>query len=181
VEPKGTAILMRRGTPTSSHTSPKRGWKEMTCKHDTLELVEKDDEHNEVWMRCADCFVLFKFTKEEFEKLEEVKKWRLLKICKNLLPDKKLHQESQSTDSAKLDVSYSLAKDRGIKLGLAIGFILFLRTRLRRNWIISARLVVFLKLNVQGVVNHDKTWGFAESRDFFVFSKESSPRKQAFS
>ena len=40
------------------------------CSHDVLELVE--DDGDVVWMRCAFCFVLFKFSKEEFMKLEEV-------------------------------------------------------------------------------------------------------------
>ena len=40
------------------------------CEHEYLELVEEDGDV--VWMRCAKCFVLFKLTREEFEKLEPV-------------------------------------------------------------------------------------------------------------
>jgi hypothetical protein len=40
------------------------------CKHETLEVVE--EEKDTVWMRCHKCFVLFKFSRAEFEKMEEV-------------------------------------------------------------------------------------------------------------
>jgi len=41
------------------------------CKHEILELVEIDGDT--VWMRCHKCFILFKYTKEEFEKMEKIK------------------------------------------------------------------------------------------------------------
>ena len=41
------------------------------CKHEILELVEEDGDV--VWMRCAKCYVLFKLTREEFEKLKPIK------------------------------------------------------------------------------------------------------------
>lgn len=40
------------------------------CKHEVLDLIEKDED--EAWLRCAECFVVFKFTKAEFDKLEEI-------------------------------------------------------------------------------------------------------------
>jgi len=44
----------------------------VNCKHIVLELVEQ--EGNVVWMRCANCFVLFEYTQKEFEQLKEAKK-----------------------------------------------------------------------------------------------------------
>jgi len=41
------------------------------CKHELLELVEEDGDV--VWMRCYKCHVLFKFARQEFEQMEEVK------------------------------------------------------------------------------------------------------------
>ena len=42
------------------------------CKHEILELVAEEDDV--IWMRCAKCYVLFKFTREEFEKLKPITK-----------------------------------------------------------------------------------------------------------
>ena len=49
--------------------------KKESCKHELFEKLEEDNEEGgTVWARCAECFILFKFSKKEWNESMEQKK-----------------------------------------------------------------------------------------------------------